>query len=182
MTKLIVCLVAVTSVVVAQNADGPALAPPVWFLRKGLEGTFKERTAVCAAEADSTQSSPTLILVPAEEPAEICINFPARTLPDGRRLTGGWRHDIGVKGACANGCCSFNPPTKKAREPVSHPAWFESTDCSSSAASVNAPFLFKGQEGEVKNVCVERDGAFVAVSGRLSNCGPSSCCIMYEDQ
>lgn len=181
MTRLLVCLVAVSSVVVAQGppADEP-LAPPVWFLRKGLDGTFAQRTAVCVEEADSTPSSPTLILIPVEEPAEICINFPPRTLSDGRKLTGGWRHDFGDKGACANGCCSFNPPTKRARETVDHAAWFESSDCSTPTDVFKAPFLFKGQDGDEKSLCVEEDGAYRQVVGQLSNCGPSSCCILYE--
>jgi hypothetical protein len=178
-----VCLVAVSSVVVAQGPPpaGERLAPPVWFLQKGLTGPFSERTAVCRDVADSTPSSPTLILVPKAEPAEICINFPPRTLPDGRKLNGGWRHDIGVKGACANDCCSFNPPTKQVREPVDHPAWFESVDCSTPTEIFKAPFLFQGQNGDAKSLCVEVDGAYQQVSGQLSNCSPSSCCILYEE-
>ena len=143
---VIVCLVAVVSGVPQGQPPANPLPPPQWFLKPGLTGTFSERTAVCRDVADATPASPTLILIPEEDPAEICINFPARTLPDGRQLKGGWRHDIGEKGACANGCCSFNPPTKKAREGVNHPAWFESAgDCSAPANVFNAPFLFKGQ-------------------------------------
>jgi len=192
MTRLLVCLVAVSSVVVAQGPqpEGEILAPPVWFLRTGLTGTFSQRTAVCREEADKTQSSPTLILIPSEEPAEICINFPARTLSNGRKLTGGWRHDFGDKGACANGCCSFNPPTKNERVPVDHAPWFALTETETDCSKVpekdlllKAPFLFKGQNGDEKYLCVEEEGEYRQVVGQLSNCGlggPPACCILYE--
>jgi len=181
MLKLIVCLVAVASAVPQGPPAGPPPAAPEWFLREGLTGSFSERTAVCIEEANSTPQLPTLILIPENNKAEICINFPPRTLSDGRQLKGGWRHDIGKKGACANNCCSFDPPTKKANN-IQHSEWFEG-DCSSAPANKwTAPFLFQGQNGEVKSVCVDRDGKLEQVEGKLSNCGISNCCIMYENQ
>merc|ERR1719163_589530 len=95
MLKLIVCLVAVASAVPQGPPAGPPPAAPEWFLREGLTGSFSERTAVCIEEANSTPQLPTLILIPENNKAEICINFPPRTLSDGRQLKGGWRHDIG---------------------------------------------------------------------------------------
>ena len=86
------------------------------------------------------------IFIPETSAANICINFPPRVLPDGKELKGGWRHDQGDKGACANGCCEFKPPTKKAAEPAIHPTWFETTsDCATPTATNTAPLLFQGK-------------------------------------
>jgi hypothetical protein len=145
---VLVCLVAAAA---GQDTTTPVpLSPPVWFLESGLEGSFAERSAKCAElfparEADSSKGP---IFIPEDLPASICINFPPRVLPDGKELKGGWRNDQGEKGACANGCCEFKPPTKKPAEPASHPTWFETTtgDCASPPAATNsAPLLFQGK-------------------------------------
>ena len=153
---LLVCLVAVaySHPQAPEGAAPPApLPPPTWFLETTLVGTFGERSAQCEElfpEYKETASNGP-IFIPEDSDADICINFPPRTLEDGRELKGGWRHDKGAKGACANGCCEFQPPTKAAPAKVDHPSWFEtSSDCSDDKNVVKgAPILFKGK---VKNI------------------------------
>jgi hypothetical protein len=152
---LVVCLVAAAQAQEGGDSTTPApLAPPVWFLESSLQGSFAERSAACADlfPAREASSSKGPIFIPEDQPASICINFPPRVLPDGKELKGGWRNDQGEKGACANGCCEFKPPTKKQAEAAAHPTWFETTtgDCSSVPAATNtAPLLFKGK---VRNI------------------------------
>lgn len=90
----------------AQEEEGPK-PTPIWYLDASLTGDFSERSAKCGEmylerKAEASQGP---ILIPANTPADICINFPARTQEDGTELKGGWRHDRGAKGDCANGCC-----------------------------------------------------------------------------
>ena len=153
---LLVCLVAVaySHPQAPEGAAPPApLPPPTWFLETTLVGTFGERSAQCEElfpkYKETASNGP--IFIPEDSDADICINFPPRTLEDGRELKGGWRHDKGAKGACANGCCEFQPPTKAAPAKVDHPSWFEtSSDCSDDKNVVKgAPILFKGK---VKNI------------------------------
>ena len=145
----LVCLVAAAAAVPQDDATTPApLSPPVWFLEADLQGSFAERSAQCAELFPSREaaSSKGPIFIPETSAANICINFPPRVLPDGKELKGGWRHDQGDKGACANGCCEFKPPTKKAAEPAIHPTWFETTsDCATPTATNTAPLLFQGK-------------------------------------
>ena len=148
---VLVCLVAAAAGVPQEESATPApLTPPVWFLEAGLQGSFSERSAQCAELFPSREASSSKgpIFIPQNAAASICINFPPRTLPDGKELKGGWRNDQGEKGACANGCCEFKPPTKKQAEPAAHPTWFETTtgDCASPPdATNNAPLLFQGK-------------------------------------
>jgi len=182
---LVVCLVAAAAGQEGDNTTPAPLNPPVWFLESSLKGSFAERSAECANlfPAREASSSKGPIFIPEDQPASICINFPPRVLPDGKELKGGWRNDQGEKGACANGCCEFKPPTKKQAEAAAHPTWFETTtgDCSSVlAATNNAPLLFQGQDGEVKQVCVKSDSTFTLDTGKLANCG-GTCCIFYKE-
>ena len=88
--------------------DAPEKKPtPVWYIDSSLKGTFSERSTACGQRYQEMKGSASdgPILIPANTPADICINFPARTQEDGTELAGGWRHDRGAKGDCANGCC-----------------------------------------------------------------------------
>lgn len=177
----LVCLVAVAVVVTAQEEN---VAPPEWFLEPGqLKGDFKARSAECENQSGSYESSKGPILIPETTEANICINFPPRTLDTGRFLPGGWRNDRGQKGSCVNECCEFLPPIKNAKKTTT--IWFEGSDCSSAPASTNVgPLLFQGQNGDVKSICLEdpeNKGSFINQSGSLFNCAVG-CCIFYPNQ
>jgi len=122
------------------------------------------------------------ILIPANTPADICINFPARTQEDGTELAGGWRHDRGAKGDCANGCCEFNPPISNI-QPKKQPFWFATTsDCGDSSGAIQAPILFHGQEKEAKKVCIlGESGSYELKDGFMGGCG-SGCCLFFGAQ
>merc|ERR1711874_484020 len=99
----------VVTVLVSLVAAAAAQETPLWFLETTLTGSFKERSATCKGllgdRAEEASVGP--IFIPENQPADICIRFPARdTLPET------WRHDRGARGACANGCCEFLPPLK----------------------------------------------------------------------
>merc|ERR1712002_249459 len=158
----------------------PLLQPLNGFSEKAYQAVFLRGPLYVSKKPIPHPNCQHLSLSPKIIKPRFASTFPPG-LSDGRQLKGGWRHDIGKKGACANNCCSFNPPTKKANN-IQHSEWFEG-DCSSAPAKKwTAPFLFQGQNGDVKSVCVQRDGKLEQVEGKLSNCGISNCCIMYENQ
>jgi len=181
---LVFGLVAVASGLPQAPADAPRPAPPVWFLETSLDsGSFSERSARCGELSPGKATSDGPIFIPEDQNAWICINFPPRTLSDGRQLKGGWRHDKGNKGICVNGCCEFQPPTKAKPKAVDHPNWFEPvTDCSNPTTINDAPLLFKGSNGDAKQVCIEdpETGDYRLDSGALANCG-GECCIFYKN-
>lgn len=88
---------------------------PVWYLNSSLSGTFSERSARCEKMFESRRSEASYgrILIPANTPADICIKFPKITQETGAVLEGGWRHDRGTKGGCANGCCEYGQRIKR---------------------------------------------------------------------
>merc|ERR1712227_1118179 len=135
MMKLALTLVSLVAAVTAQDE---VKETPLWFL-KDLDGRFSERSGQCpgllAANQDVASFGP--ILIPEDKDAKICIRFPAR---DGRDET--WRHDLGSKGACANGCCEFKPPLKNPPPPAPQPTWFEGSNCADTSAAFEGPTLF----------------------------------------
>jgi hypothetical protein len=187
MLILAVCLVAVAhSLPQAPAGEQKPLEPPTWFLETSLEGKFAERSAECKKlfpEYESVASKGP-IFIPEDADADICINFPAKTITreDGttRELPQAWRHDRGSKGACSNGCCEFRPPTKSAPAPVDHPSWFEtSSDCSNPTNVVEgSPILYQGKNGDEKNICILKEDGYEFTQGALGNCG-GACCIFY---
>jgi len=147
LVALVYLVAAVAAMPQAEEAE-----TPVWFIEPELNPLVasefrKERFALCERihESREEKKSTGPILIPEDQEANICIYFSPRTLPSGRKLSGGWRGDVGRKGSCANQCCEFVPPSLDAG---THPAWFEITadgDCASVPANViNAPTLFKG--------------------------------------
>merc|ERR1711963_1172081 len=139
---------------------------------------FSERSGQCpgllAANQDVASFGP--ILIPEDKDAKICIRFPAR---DGRDET--WRHDLGSKGACANGCCEFKPPLKNPPPPAPQPTWFEGSNCADTSAAFEGPTLFKGKDLDEKSICFKlEDGSYELRKGFLNNCG-AGCCIFYGE-
>ena len=168
-------------VLVAAGSAGAQDTPatPLWFLQsQAADLKFSVRSNNCksllADNVDTASFGP--IFIPEDEPADICIRFPAR---DDRPET--WRHDRGSRGDCANGCCEFKPPLRNPPPPKEQPTWFETkSDCSDTSRAFNGPTLFKGEEADPKNICFQlEDGSFELQEGLLGNCG-GSCCIFYK--
>merc|ERR1711874_710716 len=72
-------------VLVSLVAAAAAQETPLWFLETTLTGSFKERSATCKGllgdRAEEASVGP--IFIPENQPADICIRFPARdTLPE----------------------------------------------------------------------------------------------------
>merc|ERR1711874_608140 len=151
----------VVTVLVSLVAAAAAQETPLWFLETTLTGSFKERSATCKGllgdRAEEASVGP--IFIPENQPADICIRFPARdTLPET------WRHDRGARGACANGCCELLPPLKNPPP-----------------AAIAAPTLFQGAELDPKKICFQLEGgSFEYREGFLANCG-GPCCIFYGE-
>ena len=174
MMKLALTLVSLVAAVTAQDE---VKETPLWFLQD-LDGRFSERSGQCpgllAANQDVASFGP--ILIPEDKDAKICIRFPAR---DGRDET--WRHVIGSKGACANGCCEFKPPLKNPPPPAPQPTWFEGSNCADTSAAFEGPTLFKGKDLDEKSICFKlEDGSYELRKGFLNNCG-AGCCIFYGE-
>ena len=172
--KLALTLVSLVAAVTAQDE---VKETPLWFLQD-LDGRFSERSGQCpgllAANQDVASFGP--ILIPEDKDAKICIRFPAR---DGRDET--WRHDLGSKGACANGCCEFKPPLKNPPPPAPQPTWFEGSNCADTSAAFEGPTLFKGKDLDEKSICFRlEDGSYELRKGFLNNCG-AGCCIFYGE-
>jgi len=165
-----------------EKVENEKVATPIWYLDSVLTGDFTERSTKCGqnyAERKSEASNGP-ILIPANTPADICINFPDRTQEDGTEIKGGWRHDRGAKGDCANGCCEFNPPISNI-QPKKQPTWFATLtgECDDTAGAIKAPILFHGKEKEEKTVCIlNKSDEFEAKRGFLGGCG-SGCCLFF---
>lgn len=105
---------------------------------------------------------------------------------------GGWRHDNGTLGDCANDCCEWNPPVSTAAKKAPQPTWYETnTNCRSPAvgdeeegqndgpAVTTGPTLMRGLEGERKSICVrQRDDSFRQEFGTLQFCGFQCCAFV----
>merc|ERR1711953_26792 len=164
-----------------EKVENEKVATPIWYLDPTLTGGFTERSTECGQNyaARKSEASDGPILIPANTPADICINFPSRTKEDGTEIKGGWRHDRGAKGDCANGCCEFNPPISNI-QPKQQPSWFFTlSDCTDTAGAITAPILFHGKEKDQKTVCIlNKSGAFELKTGFLGGCG-SGCCLFF---
>jgi len=99
-----------------------------------------------------------------------------------RVALGGWRHDTGTLGNCANDCCEWDPPISKKAQKPPNPEWWEispNDNCSRvPSRPIIGPLFLRGQVGESRSICIKNpeDNTYGKVDGRVVTCS-FNCCL-----